>query len=66
MITRGEPTYEVIREHAETGRVQLVQWGLSERQANFQVLVHAADRDGVTLATSGKLERGWVARVRRA
>lgn len=59
--------YEVIREHEASGRVQLVEWGLDAERAKFVTdgMNAIAGNAGEALASSGKIERGWVFRMRK-
>lgn len=58
------PTFEVVRVHAETGRVQLHAWDHAteiEALADADSMNREAARNGGrTLATSGRLETGWI------
>ncbi len=70
LATCHEQVYEVVREHAETCRVQLAGWGIpteeaAERLAG-QLNETMAANDGMTIASSGLKESGWVHRARKA
>lgn len=56
------PRWEVVREHAATGRSQLVAWNQDRDTADTIAFTynHDLDDQGRTLAASGILEAGWV------
>lgn len=63
-------TWEVVREHEATSRSQLAGWGI-EGQAEAERLAATLNArveamGGLTLASSGLLERGWVYSSRRS
>jgi hypothetical protein len=57
MVTPAPPTWEVIREHPATCRVQLHAWDLGEAAAIKEAAIQGCTYE--TMASSGKLERGW-------
>ena len=61
------PSFEVVRVHEESGRVQLVAWNQAKDDAETIAFTSNADMEnGETVAMSGKKERGWVYRARPA
>lgn len=63
MVVEAGGSYEVIRQHAETSRVQLAAWTVPTSDA-AEALARSLNAQteragGVTLASSGLLERGW-------
>lgn len=63
-------SFEVVREHAATCRVQLAGWDILDEAKAERLAATLNARTvaagGVTLASSGLLERGWVYSARRA
>lgn len=55
------PLFEVIRQHSDSGRVQLVYWNRTSDEADLLTYTHNHDFDdqGRALVASGLHEHGW-------
>ncbi len=69
-IPAPAPSWEVIRTHVATCRVQLAGWDIIDEAKAERLAATLNARTvaagGVTLASSGLLERGWLYSARRA